>query len=199
MAIEPELFTQVKRLVINCTRKREILLIIAHRKSKLKKNLTVLSGILSLLSATTITAVLVKYVGEQSLQIFAALTAAVAGITSLLITTYFIDDEISQHFDGSSKYLSLRERTYRLVYTPNITDSELFDNLVVMQDEYASLDETYSKWTKITLKKYVKHSTAPRLTKAGQSVKKAVGKQYDKLIDKFGVTAMANNTPVDDD
>jgi len=56
--------------------------------------LNVLAGILSLTSAAAITAVINKYFTSDGVQIIAAIIAAVSGIISLLLTTYFDDGEI---------------------------------------------------------------------------------------------------------
>ncbi|MFN2440491.1 MAG: hypothetical protein ABR503_14905, partial [Chitinophagaceae bacterium] len=137
---------ETKRIVLNCTQKRELLLQSAISKSKSKKGLTITSGILALFSAGAITSVIVKYFGNDFLQIIAAITAALSGILSLILSIYFSEENTSKIFEGASKYLTLRDKTYRLLLKPNNTNEKFYEELSILQSEYAQLDEPYSKY-----------------------------------------------------
>jgi len=92
MSIDDKLLSELQRIVINCTTKRELLLQSAIRRTRIKKNLTISSGLLSLLSAGAITTVLVKYLGNDILQIIAAAAAALSGIFSLILTINYAEE-----------------------------------------------------------------------------------------------------------
>ena len=139
----------VKRVVTNCAMKREMLLHDALSRSKQKKRLTFISGLLALFSAGTITTVIVKFFDNEVLQIIAAFTAATSGFISLMTSVYYVEEETSKIFLGSSKYLALRDKAYRLLIQPNTTNEQIFKELENLLVEYAQLDESYSKYLKI--------------------------------------------------
>lgn len=144
--INDNILSELQRTVMNCTMKRELLLQSAISKSKTKKGLTISSGILALFSAGTITSVIVKYFGNETLQIIAAITAALSGILSLVLTIYYAEENTTKIFEGASKYLLLRDKAYRLLIKPNNSNDKIFDDLANLQTEYAQLDEPFSKY-----------------------------------------------------
>ncbi len=146
--LSDKILAELQRIVLNCTMKRELLLQSAISKSKMKKGLTISSGILALFSAGTITSVIVKYFGNETLQILAAITAALSGILSLILTIYYAEENTSKIFEGASKYLLLRDKAYRLLIRPNNSNDKLFDDLATLQTEYAQLDEPFSKYVR---------------------------------------------------
>jgi len=92
--MDATLKSEFERLTRNATIRREDLFRSAQKKARRRKMLNVLAGILSLTSAAAITAVINKYFTSDGVQIIAAIIAAVSGIISLLLTTYFDDGEI---------------------------------------------------------------------------------------------------------
>jgi hypothetical protein len=187
--INDKLLSELERLVANCTMKREMLLQSALSKAKVKKALNITSGVLALLSAGAITTVLVKYFGNETLQIIAALTAAISGFISLLITAYYVEEETSKIFEGSSKYLSLRDKAYRLLINPNASNEQVFNDLANLQSEYAQYDGSYSKYTryKKSLRPRSKYSSQipPSLSRQQKKVDQAIDvemKNFDKEV-----------------
>ncbi len=152
---------EVDRFVSNCTIKRKLLQNKGLSDGKTKKTLTVTSAALAIFSAGAITTVLIKYLGNSFLQIFAAITSGVSGIISIIITIYYSDDDTKKALEGSSKYLMIREKANRLLYKPNSTDKEIYDELEKLQTEYANLDEEYSKFLKYIYDQRDTSSTAP--------------------------------------
>lgn len=136
----------LRALTRNAAGRREELLASGLEKSHRRKILNIVAGILSLISAGAITAVLANIVGKNAVQVTAALVALFSGTISLVVTSYFSDDEIVNLFNGSSKYLGLRESVNRLAVSPTMTDPERFEELSRLQDAYAKLDETYSRY-----------------------------------------------------
>ncbi|RAJ80086.1 hypothetical protein CLV59_105193 [Chitinophaga dinghuensis] len=146
--INSDILSELRRIVLNCTDKRTLLLYNALQKARIRKTLSILSGILALFSAGTITSVIIKYLGDEILQIIAALTAALSGTLSLTLAIYFDEENISKSFEGASKYLSLRDRAYRSLINPNNSNTELYDVLANLHSDYAELDERFSKYTR---------------------------------------------------
>jgi hypothetical protein len=144
-----ELTREIERLTRNAARKREDLLRRGLRDGARRKSLTVAAGVLALSSAGAITTVITNVFGSTFVQVVAAISAAVSGIVSLLITSYYGDDSVLTMLTGSAKYLALRENVYRLVLQPDISDSDRFQRLSELQQEYASLDEKYSRFFSI--------------------------------------------------
>ena len=172
------LAAELERLTSNATLRREDLLLTALRKAARRKALTIGAGVLALTSAGTITTVVAKVFGSTSVQLLAALTAAVSGTGSLLIAAYYGDDVVLTMLSGSAKYLALRENVYRLVVHPNISDPERFKRLAELQNEYARLDETFSRYFSI---RRARSSQRPPHWEASQRAQAAVVEERDKL------------------
>lgn len=147
-----EIRWELLRLTSNAAGRREELLSSGIRKSRRRKLLNIVAGVLSLLSAGAITAVLANIVGKNGVQVVAALIAMISGTISLVVTSYFSDDEIINLFNGSSKYLGLRESVNRLAVNPKMSYSEKFEGLGALQEAYAKLDESYSRYFSTTAK-----------------------------------------------
>jgi hypothetical protein len=145
-AVDKKLERELERLTANSAMRREDLLRSALAKSRAKKLLSILAGVLALLSAGAMTAVFSKLFGQEGLQYLAALIALVSGIISLFVTSYFGDDEILSRLAGSSKYLSLRDSVFRLAINEDIPDKQKFRLLADLQEEYSDLDSAYSKY-----------------------------------------------------
>ena len=105
-----ELTNEFERLANNVEQKRKVLLWRAHQRLRVKKILNVISGILALFSAGAITAALLTVIGNNGLQILAAVTALFSGIISLVLVNLLNDVETAQMFAGASAFLSLREK-----------------------------------------------------------------------------------------
>ena len=73
-------------------------------------------------SAGSITAVVTKIFGNDVTMLLAALVCAVSGVVSLIVAIYYHEDDIASMFSGASEYFALREKVYRLVIQPNITE-----------------------------------------------------------------------------
>ena len=106
---------EIERLTIKAANRRAKLQKAAYRALLIKKRLSVFSGVLALVSAGTITTVLVAAFGERVLQILAAATSALSGAIVLVTSSYFRDADVTSMFAGSSKYLALRQKANRLL------------------------------------------------------------------------------------
>jgi len=144
--VNDRLERELERLTANAALRREDLLLSGLRKSRRRKALNIVAGLLALTSAGAIAAVIADVFGNDGVQLIAAFVAGISGTISLVVTSYFSDDEILAMLTGSAKYLALRESVYRLVINPRVSDDERFDMLSDLQNDYAHLDETYSRY-----------------------------------------------------
>jgi len=172
--VKENLIRELERLTVNAARRREDLQITGLRKGRHRKLLTIFAGILALTSAGTITTVIANVFGSAGLQLAAALTAAVSGTVSLLITAYYSDDTVFNMLLGSTKYLVLRENVYRLVIHPDMTDANRFKRLEEFQAEYARLDENYSRYFSIVGEGHYGLSQVPPIRHADQAIAESV-------------------------
>jgi hypothetical protein len=181
--MDQQLESELIRLTENAALRREGLLISGLRKSRLRKALNATAGVLALLSAGTITGVIADFFGDNNVQLLAAVVAGVSGTISLIVTAYFSDDETVAMLIGSSKYLGLRESVYRLVVNPRISDEERFRSLADLQDEYARLDETYSRFFPLGNRS---ESTRPPIEyRYSTRIRRAARADISKLQDKL--------------
>ena len=144
--MDENLERELERLTANSAMRREDLLRSALAKSRAKKLLSILAGVLALVSAGAMTAVLSKLFGQEGLQYVAAVIALASGTISLVVTSYFGDDEILSRLAGSSKYLSLRDSVFRLAINQDIPDKQKFRVLAELQQQYSDLESAYSKY-----------------------------------------------------
>jgi hypothetical protein len=180
--VDRNIHYELVRLTINATRKRENLLLTGLKKARRRKALTIVAGILALTSAGTIAAVITKAFGDTGTQLVAALVAAVSGTISLFITSYYSDDEVLAMLVGSAKYLALRENVYRLVIQPNISDEDRFERLTGLQDEYAKLDEAYSRYLSLEV---VEDQSNPPMGRVDMAIARSINRAEDAEHEKL--------------
>ncbi|MCP5063477.1 MAG: hypothetical protein GY936_13575 [Ignavibacteriae bacterium] len=183
-----KLIRELERLTANAAIRREELLLTGLKKSRSRKYYNIIAGILALISASAITTVIADIYGSKVVEIIAALFATISGSISLIITAYFSDDEILNMLNGSAKYLALRESVYRLVIQPNVNEDEVFNSLTKLQDEYAKLDEVYSRY--FSLNKFLRYrQSAPNIPRDEYNkVKSTVRDDVDRLNDIISTT-----------
>lgn len=139
-----ELKNELLRLAENAAMRRQQLLETGRTKASIGKALTIISGVVTLLSGGTITAVTLKWFGSDAITLKAAVVSLLSGLVSLFASTYLSNTDVVQAYTGSSKYLALREELYSLVIIP-MPDAKLFTALKQLQKEYAALDSMYSR------------------------------------------------------
>lgn len=144
--MDPLLERELERLTENSAMRREDLLDSGLNRSKRRKQLTILAGVLALTSAATIAAFMTKLFGADGMQGISALVAVVSGTISLVVAAHYADDEIVGRLAGASKYLALRDAVFQLVIDPDTTDKQRRKSLANLQAEYTNLDATYSKY-----------------------------------------------------
>ncbi len=87
-----------------------------------------------------------KIVGNEVIQILAALLALLSGILSLVSNVNYTVEDTSNIFEASSKYYSLSSRVHTVLLKPNLKADELFENLKLLLGDYSALNEAYSKY-----------------------------------------------------
>src|SRR3954453_12561978 len=107
--MDAKLEQELERLTINAGMRREDLLESGLDRSRRRKQLTILAGVMALTSGATIAALLTKLFGSDGMQALAAVIALASGTISLVVTAYYADDEIVGRLAGASKYLALRD------------------------------------------------------------------------------------------
>jgi hypothetical protein len=136
----------LERLIFKSAGRREDLLKSALRKSRTRRRLNMVAGVLALTSAASIVAVLTQILGGTAMQILAALVAAISGTISLAVDAYYSEDQIGGRLAGASKYLALRDAVFRVAINSDTTDQQKLKMLSDLQTEYSALDAAYSKY-----------------------------------------------------
>jgi hypothetical protein len=148
--MKQRLLEEMQRLVESAGQRRADLLLSGLRRARTRKLMNIAAGVLALFSAGAIAGVIADVFGEKSIQILAAVSSAVSGSLSLVITAYYSDEEITNRLIGSSKYLALRDAVFRLATKPKMKTEERFESLAELQEQYARLDEMYSRYTALS-------------------------------------------------
>ena len=147
--MHPNLIEEFRRLRDNAGDKREKLLRIAYKQTRLRKRLNIAAGVLALLSAASITALLGDFTTARAMKILAALFSTASGLISLLVNTGYKESEISELNLGAAGYLNLRERAHRIPLNPNIDDVQAYSSLAELQDLYGDLDVKFQRYVVI--------------------------------------------------
>ena len=127
--------TQLHTVVTDSKRKRRLLLAQASRRSRLRRLLHVTAGILALLSATSITAIITELTNSMAVKVFSAVVAFISGVISLVITNYVDEKDTWKMFESAAGFISVRSKAELLLTKPNVTGTELRK----LQEEYAEM------------------------------------------------------------
>ena len=147
--MHPSLIEEFRRLRDNAGDKREKLLRIAFKQTRLRKRLNITAGVLALLSAASITALLGDFTSARAMKILAALFSTASGLISLMVNTGYKDSELSELNIGAAGYLNLRERAHRIPLNPSIDDVQAYTSLSELQDLYGELDVKFQRYVVI--------------------------------------------------
>ena len=98
-----------------CWQKRMMLWNRAARRQQWQRALHLASGIITLVSGGSVAALLATISGAENLKLIGAIVAFLAGVLSLIVTTYFDVKETQKMFEGASNYGILRDRLVSLV------------------------------------------------------------------------------------
>jgi hypothetical protein len=94
--------------------KRSFLFDRAHSLRKLRSGLRVASGLVALLSGTAATAIFahLPYIDNAGMKILSSVMIFASGLLSLFLDAIASPKEIDAMYEGTSKFLSLRDRAY---------------------------------------------------------------------------------------
>ena len=120
-----------------CAVKRAALAEAAGRRSAWRRGLHLTSGVLALLSGAGITSVIADLTSSMTVKVLSAVVAFVSGIITLLITAYFDEKETAKIYDGSAKFLALRDQAMLAPNRPDITEKQAFAALEKLRAEHA--------------------------------------------------------------
>ncbi|WP_128547191.1 hypothetical protein [Larkinella soli] len=144
--MEEDLEYEFRRLARNAAQKRDMLLEVASRQTYRRKRLNITAGVLSLLSAATVTSVLADYTPDPAMKLIAAGFSVISGLISLLVNSGLKDVEVLDLYTGASGYLSLRERANRTRFNTSLDDQKIQNLLEEYQDLYGELDLKYQRY-----------------------------------------------------
>jgi hypothetical protein len=133
-------------LAQNCAAKRAALLMIGHMKGKWGKRLQVAGGVLALISAASITAVIAELTNSLTVKIFSAGAGFASGLLSLLGSSYFGEDERNRIYVGAGKFLLLRDRVDGILQRPGLTEEKAFAELQKWRGDYAQYSMEFDKY-----------------------------------------------------
>lgn len=109
----------------------------ARRAAALSRTLHIVSGILALISGSTITAIATKVLSADSWQAVSAGIAFLSGISTLLTTTFFQDREIRQIYELAGKFLAIREEGSAALQRPRSTDDDIYQAFLSLSERYS--------------------------------------------------------------
>lgn len=116
---------QLQTVATDSQTKRRLLLIKASHRSRLRRVLHVTAGILALLSATSITAIITELTNSMAVKVFSAAVAFISGVISLVISNYVDERDTWKMFEGAARFMSVRSNAELILSKPNVTDAEL--------------------------------------------------------------------------
>ncbi len=141
-----EITEELWRIIENSTRKRKGLLLIATENVRNRRRLSLLAGVLALLSAGSITSLLADALPRGVMTVLAALFATASGFLSLLTSLTLKDTELEQLYEGASRYLNLRDRCHRMLLNKALTSKQAETGLEEVQKSYADLDGLFTRF-----------------------------------------------------
>lgn len=126
-----------EQLASNCDRKRRMLLFVGHYRIKWKKILSIISGTMALCSAASMTAVFTDITSSFYVKLISAIIAFLAGFITIIMSTFFDENETIEIFSCASKFLSIRERAMLMKHRPNVDGDGAFAALEDLRALYA--------------------------------------------------------------
>ena len=146
---EEELGREYFRLIWISQEKRSALEDLTRRNLSLKNFLTITAGILSLISAATLAAVIVEYVSSKTLTITAFILAFLGGILALIGSVKYNHRELFNLHIGASKFLELREHASGIACDRQLAYKTRKQRLSELWEEYTRLSAMYDHYVKV--------------------------------------------------
>lgn len=138
---------QLNRLRLVCQEKRRSLVKIIDKNARTKRIVDMCGGTLSLLSAFSLTGVIMNTVPTFAGEIFAIVLATLGGILILFGAFTHKNDSLLHLASGASRYLELREKTNYLQMRLNAIASEsALSEYEKLNDKYIELSAIYDQY-----------------------------------------------------
>ena len=134
-----------RRLAEKCQTKRKLLLGVSHRTSNRKRLLSFSAGVLSILSAATLSWIVVTTTPNVLLQWLAVALAAFGGVLALTSPLIHGDGEVANIHQGAAEFHSLR---HQILSTLSSGDSVEHDKSHYSQwsSTYVTMSGVYDKY-----------------------------------------------------
>jgi energy-converting hydrogenase Eha subunit A len=167
-----------------CWQKRMVFIDVAARRQKWERNLHFASGLISLCSGASVAALLLLIVGKDYLKIVGSLIGALAGILSLVVTTYFSAKDNQKIFEGAAKYGALIDKLFLLIDQIGvISAATIRERYERMSKEYSELAPHFDLYLPLDLSARLAEleqqwPSASRLGPAGYEIEKSADAAY---------------------
>jgi hypothetical protein len=115
----------------------------ARRRTSIAKCLHLVAGAFALVSASSITAVISDFTNLMTVKISSAALGFVSGFITLVFSTYFDEKETQRIFDGSTKFLKIREEAHLIGMRPDTTEKQAYTLLAKLQADYVEFSKEF--------------------------------------------------------
>ena len=137
---------ELEALAKRAQSKRARLARAAKRKSILGRSLTLSAGVLALLSAGSITAIITEITSSMTVKVLSACLGFLSGMISLVMTSFFDEKETNRLFEGATRFLSLRDQVELVRLQPNLTEKQAFEALKKLRTDYEKYSAEYDRF-----------------------------------------------------
>lgn len=150
-----DIISDLERLENNAEAKRKTLIFLAYRDNKRRGFLSIVSGILSRLSALLMSSFIVKIFSSVIILGAAFAFAVFGGVIAILSSVLYKEKEIRTVYKGASDFLRLREEIGYVLSTKSQTNSEqLKNNLLQYKEDYVRISEVYGQYCDVIAKHF---------------------------------------------
>jgi hypothetical protein len=143
---------RMEKLSYVSDKKRSALAEAGMRHAKAKRWLQLLAGTLALLSGTTTSAVITKFVSPTHFSAIGAALAFGSGLISIITSNFFGEKDTARISEATAKYGELRELASLESIRPNVTDKQKYETLTKLYRTYSELDARFDHLIMSTLK-----------------------------------------------
>jgi hypothetical protein len=125
--------------------KRQWLIQVAYRGTEARKILSIVAGVLALLSAASITAIIAELTSSFGVKLVSAIVAFCSGMITLCVSTYYSESETHKAYDGAAKFMALRDQANLALRRPDISEKQAFTELSGLIKAYNNTSAEYDR------------------------------------------------------
>jgi hypothetical protein len=140
-----EIIGRMEKLSYICNKKRSALADVGIKHSRTGKILHVVAGVLALLSGTSVSAAITKFVQPTSFSVIGAALAFGAGLISLITSSFFDEKEMQRIAEGLAGFATLRESADLESIRPNLNEKQAYEALKSLFARYNELCARYDR------------------------------------------------------